>query len=175
MSDPFLGQVMMAGFDFAPTGYALCNGQILPIQQNAALFSLLAIAYGGNGTTTFALPNLQSRVPVGMGTFAGVTAYPIGSQGGAENVALTIPQMPMHNHFFAASNLPATVKSPSGGLFAKNTSDTLYAAPSGTPVTLGAASVGPAPADGGQAHNNMQPYRTINFAIALSGLYPSRP
>lgn len=172
MSEPYLGQIMSAGFNFAPKGYALCNGQTMPIQQNAALFSLLGVVYGGNGTTNFMLPDLRSRTPVGQGQLAGGSAYPIGQMAGAENVALTTQQMPMHNHLLVATTQDAAAKSPANGFFAKNPTELVYAAATGATVPLAGSTIGAT--GGGQAHPNMQPFRTISFAIALTGVYPSR-
>lgn len=172
MSEPYLGQIMMAGFNFAPRGYALCNGQTMSIQQNAALFALLGIRYGGNGTTNFVLPNLQGRTPVGQGPLPGGSTYTIGQPGGVENVTLTQAQMPAHNHQLLASTQNAMAKSPSNAFFAKNVNEYIYGAASGTTVTLAPTTL--SLAGGNQAHNNMQPFRTISFAIALNGMYPSR-
>ncbi|MET0506040.1 MAG: tail fiber protein [Luteibacter sp.] len=172
MSDPYLGQIMMAGFNFAPRGYALCNGQTMPIQQNQALFALLGVAYGGNGTTNFMLPNLQGRTPVGQGPLPGGSTYPIGQAAGAESVALTPDQMPMHTHLVMGTSQAATVKTPSGNYFAGNPSEFVYGAASGSVVPLASATIGGS--GGSQPHPNMQPFRTISFAIALSGVFPSR-
>jgi microcystin-dependent protein len=172
MSEPYLGQIISAGFNFAPRGYALCNGQTLPIQQYSALFSLLGIVYGGNGTTNFLLPNLQGRTPVGQGRLPGGSTYPIGEAAGVENVSLTQQQMPMHSHLLAATSQTAAAKSPLNNFFAKNPSEYLYAASGQSPVTLATPTIG---SNGGsQPHPNMQPFRTISFAIALQGTYPSR-
>jgi len=170
MSDPYLGQIMMAGFNFAPRGYALCNGQTLPIAQNSALFALLGVTYGGNGTTNFMLPNLQGRTPVGQGPLPGGSNYPIGQSAGVENVVLTEQQMPAHNHFVIATNQSATIKAPGGNYFANNPSEFIYGDPSGPKVPLAGTTVGPS--GGGQGHANMQPFRTISFAIALTGVFP---
>jgi microcystin-dependent protein len=172
MSEPYLGQIMLAGFNFAPRGYALCNGQTLPIQQNQALFSLLGVVYGGNGTTTFMLPNLQGRTPVGQGPLPGGSTYPIGQMAGVENVTLTAQQLPPHIHRLMATTQDATAKSPSNAFFAKNPSELVYADSGGSAVQLAAPTLGAT--GGGQAHGNVQPFRTISFAIALQGAYPSR-
>lgn len=165
---------MMVGFNFSPRGWALCNGQVLPINQNQALFAILGITYGGNGTINFALPNLQGRAPMHPGTGPGISAT-LGQTLGEENHTLLTAEMPAHGHGGAvlgtqtcstaagASNLPS-------GNFPAVTPRPLYAnAPNGN---LGAASTGQA--GGSQAHNNVQPYLALNFVIALTGIFPSR-
>ena len=169
MSDPFLGEIRLLGFSFAPKGWALCNGQILNVNQNQALYSLLGNQFGGTAPTTFALPDLRGRVPVH--TSAGV---PQGSVGGSESVALTLNNMPAHTHTLMATsqagdrNGVAVTRN-----LAQVTSGSAYAEPGGTQTTLNSQAV--APTGGSSAHSNMQPYQVVNFAIALSGLYPSRP
>lgn len=174
MSEPYLGQIIMTGFNYAPKGYALCNGQTIPLQQNQALFALLGVVYGGNGTSNFMLPNLQGRTPIGQGRLPGGSTYPIGQAAGVESVTLSTAQMPMHTHMLVATPGAATAKTPDGTFFASNPSEYLYGAlPGGLqPVSLADATVGAS--GGNQAHANMQPFRTISFAIALSGMYPSR-
>lgn len=174
MSEPYLGQIMMAGFNYAPRGYALCNGQTMSVQQNVALFSLLGVVYGGNGTTTFMLPNLQGRTPVGQGQLPGGSNYPIGQSAGTESVTLTQAQMPAHTHLLQATTQPAVAKSPLNAFYAKNANEYIYGnVAGGTQVPLAAPTI--STEGGNQAHNNMQPFRTISFAIALSGMFPSRP
>jgi Microcystin-dependent protein len=177
MTMQYLGQIRPFSFNFAPKGWAQCNGTILPIQQNQALFSLLGTTYGGNGVTNFALPDLRSRVPVHYGNYAG-QSYVLGEPGGVESVLLNSTQLPMHNHIFAVqASGTANVRNPvSGGAL---TSATL---PSGTPNNfygpmntlqpLAAASVGQA--GGNTAHTNIQPYLAVNWCIALQGVFPSR-
>lgn len=168
MSEPFIGEIKMYSFDFAPKNYAFCDGQIMAISQNQALFSLLGVQYGGNGTSTFALPNLQSRAPL---HFNG--SYSLGQAAGAETVTLTPGEMAAHNHVVAASTDQATVKSPSNAMFAADTSpDADFFAPYANTVPLAGQSM--SNAGGSQPHNNVQPFLTINFCIALYGLYPSR-
>lgn len=170
MSEPFLGEIRMAGFNFAPRGWAFCNGQLLSIAQNTALFSLLGTTFGGNGQTTFALPNLQGRVPMHWGNGPGLTPRVIGEQSGVESVTLITAQMPIHNHTINGTTDDGTAKSPSGN------------APSGTasPVyanTNVATPMSPqmcGPAGGNQPHENMQPYLAVTFIIALEGIFPSR-
>jgi microcystin-dependent protein len=170
MSEPFIGQVMMIGFTFAPRGWALCDGQILPIAQNTALFSLLGTTYGGNGTTTFALPDLRGRVPIHAGQGPGLSPYTLGQVGGAEQVTLLANQMPAHNHSLAATNAEASQTLPGGQLLAQSREVTYG---SGALVGMNPQSIGAA--GGSQPHENRQPYLTINFIIALEGIYPSRP
>jgi microcystin-dependent protein len=176
--EPFVGQITLFPFFFAPRGWALCEGQLLPISQNAALFSLLGTYYGGNGVSTFALPDLRGRVPIGQGQGPGLSGYDIGEVQGVETVTLLASQSPPHSHPFPAVAAQATTNAPSGalpseahgsgrGAFPVN----IYAALQ-TAVPLASGQV--APAGGGQPHNNVQPYLTLNWCIALQGIYPSR-
>jgi microcystin-dependent protein len=173
MSTPFLGEIRMFGFNFAPVGWALCNGQLLPIQSYTALFSLLGTTYGGNGTTTFALPNLQSRVPIHMGQGSGLSQYIIGQAGGAESVTLLAAHMPTHTHAVAANSIPANTDSPAGAFPA----DTAAAGGSSYSNATDNTLMNPgmiAPTGGSQPHTNIQPYLVLNFCIALEGVFPSR-
>lgn len=181
MSEHFLGQIMMAGFGFAPRYWAHCSGQQLPINQNQALFSLLGTQYGGNGTTTFALPDLRGRTPVGYASSVDPSWQPpstlIGQAGGAETVVLSVSQLPTHGHRVAASTAPGNSRVPSARTFATSTNSrgdalALYANGNGPMVALAPQTV--ANAGNSQPHSNMQPYTTINFCIALQGIYPSR-
>lgn len=169
--NPFIGEVKMCSFNFAPRNWAQCNGQSLPINQNQALFSLLGTMYGGNGTTTFNLPNLQGRVPVHFGS-----QLQLGQAGGAATVTLTSAQLPVHAHGTAAvlpvSSLPATETEPAGHVFAVPTDGSFAYAPT-TDVNLGGAEASAPSQGGGQAHDNMQPYLCINYCIALQGIFPS--
>ena len=175
MSEFFIGQVMMAGFNFAPKFWALCNGQLLPINQNQALFSLLGTQYGGNGTTNFALPDLRSRTPVGYASSVDPSWQPpsvqIGQAAGVENVTLLSTNLPAHQHGSVASTDAGTTRNPNGNFFA-NTSVPLYGSSGGSQVPLNPATI--SPAGGNQPHPNLQPYSVINFCIALSGIFPSR-
>lgn len=172
MSEPFLGQIMTAGFNFAPRGWAFCNGQILSIQQNTALFSLLGTTYGGNGVSTFALPNLQSRVPVHVGQGPGLTARVLGELGGEEKHTLLVPEMPMHNHLANAAQ-SANQSLPTGFIWGGDGTGTLATFSNGAPdSTLSPQAIGIS--GGSQPHNNLQPYLAFNFCIALSGVFPSR-
>jgi len=176
MSQPFLGQLQAFGFGFAPRGWALCNGQTLPISQYAALFALIGTYYGGNGTTNFNLPNLQSRVPMDFGSFNGNT-YPIGQQAGEENVALTISSLPAHNHNFVGAAQGANDSHPAAGAALANVMNgtnpgSNYYTTGGTPLALNLAEL--APIGGNQPHANIQPYLAINWCIAMQGIFPSR-
>lgn len=170
MSEPFIGEIRMVGFNFAPQGWALCNGQLLPISSNTALFSLLGTTYGGDGRVTFALPNLQSRAPIHQGTGAGLSPRTMGEMGGEENVTLTISQIPAHGHTVACNNEGATTGRPGGAV--PGPSATSIYAPSSDGSTMSQQMIGPT--GGSQPHDNMSPYLCINFVIALEGIYPSR-
>ena len=175
MSSPFLSQISTFGFNFAPRGWAQCNGQLLPINQNQALFSLLGTTYGGNGTTTFALPDLRDRAPMHSGTGAGLSPRTLGQVLGEENHTLIATEMPAHNHGGGvvapspASNAVGDGSNPAGEVPAV-TGRPLYA-DSGN-GSLGAPVV--SAAGGGQPHSNTQPYLCITFCIALVGIFPSR-
>jgi len=178
MTQPFLGQVQPFGFGFAPRNWALCNGQILSISQNTALFSLLGTMYGGNGQTTFALPNLQSRVPMKYGTDPSGNSYSQGEEAGEESITLNISEMPSHNHTFAGTTADANFQRPvDGAALAKvhhsgGTTPDFYYAPDTTPQPINFNSVTPYGAN--QAHTNLQPYLTISWCIAMSGIFPAR-
>lgn len=166
---------MAVGFDFAPKGFALCNGQLLPIAQNQALFSLLGTMYGGNGTTNFALPNMQSRTPVGAGQSVdggwNPTPYQYGETGGVENVTLLTPQLPSHNHQLCGVTAAAAGRNPTNNFYG-TTSPAIYAATGKTQVALSPATIGQTGST--SPHPNLQPYCVINFIIATQGIYPSR-
>ena len=173
MSEPFIAEVKMFGGNFAPRGYTFCNGQLLPIAQNTALFSLVGTTYGGDGRTTLGLPNLEGRVPMGNGRGPGLTPRRLGEKGGAETVTLSETQMPNHNHSLMASDEEADRRTPaSNRALAESVGGSLYAPASSTMAAMDARSL-PA-AGGGGAHNNMQPYLALSFIIALVGQYPSR-
>jgi microcystin-dependent protein len=178
MSAPFLGEIRAFGFNFAPKSWAMCNGQQLSIQQNTALFSLLGTQYGGNGVTTFALPDLRGRTAMNQGQGPGLSNYTIGEVTGTETVGLTTNQIPQHNHLWAANNAAGDTAAPLNNFLAGAIIPTTsmpvptYAAPGGATVPLAAAMIG---LNGGnQPHQNMQPYLVVTYCIALSGIFPSR-
>ena len=171
MADQFVGEIRIVGFNFAPNGWAQCNGQVMPISQNTALFSLLGTMYGGDGRSTFALPNFQGRAAIHQGNGSGLTPRSVGDNGGSPTVGLTTPQIPAHRHVFRGASAPAASNVPTGNLMAEPSLPNLYSTV-GTPVALNAASV--VPNGSNTAHNNMQPYLTMNFVIALQGIFPSR-
>ena len=181
MSQPYIGQIMIFGGNFAPQGWAPCQGQLLPISENEALFTLIGTTYGGDGQNTFALPDLQGRVPLHMGQGPNITqTYVMGESAGVESVILQSQQLPSHNHSFLAANVgdantpgPTTILANEGGADASKVS--IYAPFDATPAnmtTLAPGSV--AAASGGQPHDNMQPYLALNFCIALVGIFPSQ-
>jgi len=176
MSEPFIGQICIYGFNFAPRGWAFCNGQILSIAQNTALFSLLGTTYGGNGQTTFALPNLQSRVPLHFGQGAGLSPYSLGEVTGAESVTLTQNQMPAHLHGYTvpATNLDGNTPEPAANAALAIVADgtQIYRAPAAPNVQMAGGNT--APAGGSQPFSIIQPILALNFCIALQGIFPSR-
>ena len=169
MTEQYIGEIRLFGFNFAPVGWALCNGQILPINQNTALFSLLGTTYGGNGTTTFALPNLQGRVAIHQGDGAGLSPYEMGQSGGSEDETLNVNQMPAHNHEVLGHNGPSNSPKPLGRVPASTSTDA-YASVPVNPMAAGMI----APTGGGEPFPILQPYLTINFCIAVEGVFPSR-
>jgi microcystin-dependent protein len=173
MSDPFVGEIRCFGFNFAPTGWAMCNGQILPISQNTALFSLLGTQYGGNGTSNFGLPNLQSCVPVGMGQGPGLSDYVMGETLGVESVTLILNELGSHSHSVGAATAAANDKRPkTGSAFAQAPAGNYYSTNTSPLVALNAATI---QATGSALpHSNLQPYLTFNFCIALQGIFPAR-
>jgi microcystin-dependent protein len=164
MAEPFLSELRLMSFNFAPKGWALCNGQLLPINQNQALFALLGTTYGGNGQTTFALPNLQGRTPIHVDTSIGA---PLGAQFGEAAHTLTTAELPRHQH--AVGGTSATGSSPAPSVLAA--ANNVYAPP-GDLTSLTPATV--SNAGGSQPHNNMSPYLTMNWCIALQGIFPSQ-
>jgi microcystin-dependent protein len=170
MSEPFLAEIRMFGFDYSPKGWAFCDGQLLPISQHTALFSIFGITYGGDGRTTFALPDLQGRVPMHPGQGPGLSPRQIGERGGTGSVVLKIEELPAHSHSVSASRGDALEPSPAGQQFAAGRGVNYYGAP-GQSRLHGSAL---AASGGGQPHNNMQPYLTLKFNIALRGIFPPR-
>ncbi len=169
MTNPFLGEVRSFGFNFAPKNWAMCNGQLLSIQQNAALFALLGTMYGGNGVQTFALPNLQSRVPMHR---SGDGTYVQGQVGGSEQVTITNATMPGHIHFLVGTTTTANTREPVGALATSAVATNFYYSPASNLTALNPSSIGMT--GSGVGHSNIQPYLVINYCIALSGIFPSR-
>ena len=173
--DPFVGQIQLVAFNFAPVGWAFCNGQLLPINQNTALFSLLGTTYGGNGTTNFALPNLQGMAALGQGQGPGLSLYDLGQTGGATTVTLLQSMVPTHSHTFPASTGAgrATTPSPSvyPGTVARGEAK-LYNTSATTNASMAAAAL--ATVGSSAPHNNLMPYLVMNYIIALVGVYPPR-
>ena len=174
MSDQYVGEIRQVGFIFAPQGWALCNGQLMSIAQNTALFSLLGTNFGGDGRTTFGLPNLQGNLALGIGQGNGLSSYSIGDTVGSSSVTLTLSQMGVHNHPALAESgrAAATLGSPVNNAWGKSgVGDSPYS--TATPnVTMSANAT--SVAGGGSAHNNLMPYLVINYIIALQGIYPPR-
>ncbi len=170
MSNPYIGEIRMFGGSFAPAGWAFCAGQLMPISENDALFTLIGTTYGGDGQETFGLPDLQGRTPVHQGSQAGIT-YTIGEKAGVEQVTLTQQQMPNHNHAWVASNAAGTGSDPTGTLLAQHPTASLYAAaPPTGPMAAGSVNG----AGGSQPHENMQPYLVISYIISLFGIFPQQ-
>lgn len=168
MAEPFLSEIRIMSFDFPPKGWALCNGQLLPLNQNQALFSLLGTTFGGDGRVNFALPDLRGRVPIHVGS-----AHTLGERGGEQAHTLSIAELPTHTHVLNASSVAANASPPSpqnGTALADSAPGQAYGSPSSL-VAMGAASV--TNAGGSQAHLNMQPFLTLSFCIALQGIFPS--
>lgn len=191
--EQFIGEIRPFGFTYAPKGWALCNGQILPIQSNTALFSIIGNNFGGNGTTTFALPNIQGYVLVGAGQMTGGSMYDLGAAGGAATVTLTNSEMPAHNHTFNGATTTTINPPPASVLLTTPTSQSFIAncigktSPTATSGTLGRAydpttsnlvPLNPSAVGingGNQPHDNMAPYLVINYCIAITGIFPPRP
>ena len=172
MADPFVAEIRIFGFNFAPQGWAFCDGQLLPISQNTALFSLLGTTYGGNGQSTFALPNMQGSAPMHPGQGPGLSLYDLGETGGSETVTLLSSEMPNHNHGLGVSQGDGNEISPNNQQFATGIGGVATYAPAGatTPLDANVISI----MGGDQPHNNMQPYLTLNFCIAMQGVFPPR-
>ncbi|HSW13537.1 MAG TPA: tail fiber protein [Solimonas sp.] len=175
MADPFIAEVRIFPFNFAPTGWAFCDGQLLPLSQNTALFSLLGTTYGGNGKTDFALPDLQGRVPMHPGQGPGLSPHDLGESAGSEGVTLASAALPSHSHTLSSSPLASSAlaryEAPASSLALAGSEGFLAYAPAGGPTMAGVPSqtVG-----GGLPHNNLMPYLTMNFCIALQGVFPPR-
>ena len=171
MADPFVGEIRTFGFNFPPTGWAQCNGQLLPISQNTALFSLLGTNYGGDGRTTFALPNLQGASPMAQGQGPGLSDRYIGELGGAGSVTLIQSEMPAHTHVVSGSGRPANENDPNNFYWGAGVAN-MYNPAANPPQQMAPQTLGPA--GGSTPHNNMQPYLVLNFCIALQGIFPPR-
>jgi microcystin-dependent protein len=174
MSDPFVAEIRIFAFNFAPKGWAMCNGQLLPISQNTALFSLLGTTYGGDGKSTFALPDMQGSAPMQAGQGPGLSLRDLGEVGGVDNVTLLVSEIPVHTHTVnAGGNFDVgDTNVPPGNIIAKSTNGFAYIGLQNQ--TMMAFQALP-PAGGGLPHNNMQPYLTLNFCIAMQGIFPARP
>ncbi|MBK7427712.1 MAG: phage tail protein [Saprospiraceae bacterium] len=165
MAEPYLSEIRIMSFNFPPKGWAMCNGQLLPINQNQALFSLLGTTYGGNGQTNFALPNLRGRAPIHMGN-----GHNLGEAAGSTSTTINIQQLPQHSHFVNASSSVQNSIAPGNNFFAATTPSEVYSGTSsGTLLPQSVTNIG-----GSQPHNNMQPYLILNFCIALQGIFPSQ-
>jgi len=173
MAEPFLGQITMFGGNFAPRGWALCDGQLIAISQNSALYSLLGTAYGGDGRTTFALPDLRGRAPIHAGSGPGLSPRRLGQTGGSEAVALTLSEVPSHSHSANCVSPGGNSNDAVNNFWADDSGVSSGTYHSGPPTaTMNAGAIGNS--GGSQPHNNMQPYQVVNFIIALQGVYPSR-
>jgi microcystin-dependent protein len=172
--DPFVAEIRINAFNFAPLGWAFCDGQLLPISQNTALFSLLGTAYGGDGKSNFALPDLQGRAPLHPGTGQGLSQYVLGEETGSQNVTLLESEMPAHTHTMKASALPSDQGAPnSARSMARSVNAFAYV--SGSPTLVPMSDQAIAPTGSSLPHNNMMPFLTLNFCIALQGVFPQRP
>lgn len=170
MSDPFVAEIRIVGFNFAPRGWAFCDGQLLPLSQNTALFSLLGTTYGGNGKSNFALPNLQGCAPMQAGQGPGLSQYFLGETGGSETVTLLQSEIPSHNHTFNFVAIDGNNPDPTNNLFGSSESTDAFR--NAVDTTLSPQEL--ALTGNNQPHNNMQPYLTLNFIIAMQGVFPPR-
>ncbi|MFB9266318.1 phage tail protein [Bradyrhizobium erythrophlei] len=174
--DPFVAEIRIFGFNFAPKGWAFCDGQLLPISQNTALFSLLGTTYGGDGKSNFALPNMQGCAPMAPGQGPGLSLHDLGETGGSDTVTLLQSQMPSHPHSMMAANLPGDQGAPTTTrAIARSVNASAYVAGSNPTPTLGPMNNAMLqPTGGSQPHNNLMPYLTLNFCIAMQGVFPPR-
>jgi len=171
--DPFVAEIRIFPFNFAPKGWSFCDGQLMPISQNTALFSLLGTTYGGDGKSNFALPNLQGRAPMHPGQGPGLSLHDLGETGGSETVSLLESEIPSHSHGLMAQAGVGSKTTPNQNSIARVSGATPYLPPAGA-ATVSMAAEAVAPAGGDQPHNNMQPYLTMYFCLALQGVYPPR-
>lgn len=172
MADPFVAEIRIVGFNFAPKGWAACNGQILPLSQNTALFSLLGTTYGGDGKSNFALPNLQGRAPMQWGQGPGLSDRYLGEEGGLETVTILETEMPSHSHTLRAANDVGDINDPTNTSLARSSGGATYNPGNAPLVTMSGFAVGPSGMT--LPHNNMQPYLSLWFVIALQGVFPPR-
>ena len=173
MADPFVAEIRIFPFNFAPKGWAWCDGQLLPLSQNTALFSLLGTTYGGDGKSNFALPDMRGNAPMHPGQGPGLSLHDLGEMGGSETVTLLESEIPAHSHPLNALGAPGNRTAPLGNTFARASAGSAYVPPAGAPlVPMSGQAL--APAGGDQPHNNMQPYLTFYFNIALQGVFPPR-
>jgi len=173
LADPFVAEIRIFGFNFAPTGWAFCNGQLIPLSQNTALFSLLGTTYGGDGKSTFALPDLQGRAPMHPGQGPGLSLHDLGETGGNETVTLLEAEMPAHSHALRANSDLADLQVPGGARSLARSQNASAYQTTASPLTTMAAEALP-PTGGSAPHNNLQPYQTLSFCIALQGVFPPR-
>jgi microcystin-dependent protein len=171
MSEPFVGEIRMFAGNFAPRGWAFCDGQLLAVSQNDALFSLLGTIYGGDGRTTFGLPDLRGRLPVHAGSGPGLSPVRLGAKGGAEKVTLTVPQLPSHTHPYQGTTLAGDQSVPTSNVVGGRTGDNTYIEDAAS-TAMSSSSVGNT--GGSSSHTNLQPFLCVHFIIALFGIYPSR-
>jgi microcystin-dependent protein len=174
MADPFVAEIRIFPFNFAPKGWAFCDGQLLPLSQNTALFSLLGTTYGGDGKSNFALPNMQGNVPMHPGQGPGLSLHDLGETGGSETVALLESEIPSHSHSLNAAAPPGVVFAgdPTTAI-ARSSGGAIYQTSNAGLVQMNPSAI--APAGGSLPHNNMQPYLTLNYCLALQGVFPPRP
>jgi len=178
MSAPFIGEIRMAGFNFAPSGWALCQGQLLPISQNPALFTLIGTTYGGDGQNTFQLPDLQGRIPINQGQAPGLSPYLMGQRAGSEAVTLVSAQMPSHIHSLLANADAASSANPTSGYLARASvpslpsANVMVYAPVATLAPMNGQTIGPT--GGNQPHDNVMPFQCVNFIICLEGIFPTQ-
>jgi microcystin-dependent protein len=165
MSEPFLGEIKIISWNFAPKGWAFCDGQLLPINQNQALFAVFGTTYGGNGQETFGLPNLQGRTPLHVGN-----GFVLGQAAGEQAVTLNVSQIPQHTHVTVASSAQATLSGASGNLWCAHSTDNPYSTTAGSAMAPSTISL----IGGNQAHDNMSPYLVLNFIVALQGIFPTQ-
>jgi microcystin-dependent protein len=172
--DPFVAEIRIFPFNFAPKGWAFCDGQLMPLSQNTALFSLLGTTYGGDGKSTFALPNMQGNAPMHPGQGPGLSLHDLGEMGGSEVVSLLESEIPSHSHGVLGSNATGNRTNPVGNALGRASGGNTYIPGSPAPALAAMSDQSLAPAGGDQPHNNMQPYLTLNFCLALQGVYPPR-